>query len=244
MTEMSSRSGGPSAGELEVDQRTDMPVADQDVAQVEVPVQQDVAAGVRRVPQLRQAPGRGVEHAVVGERELPGHRDQPEGRRGRQQHQLGAGAAQRIGICRRTRQHPGQVRGHRPGMQRPQQPGRFPGDVPQPGGRGPRAQAVERRVPAPRRPATTTAGHPRRSPGSPGPARPRGAGRAARPPGRGGPGPRATPPAGSRPPAATRRCYRWGPAGRRRPGTAACAPAAPGGARQTRCHTAQAGRRR
>jgi hypothetical protein len=56
------------------------PVADQDVAQVEVAVQQDVTAVAGQAPQFRQAPGRGVEHAVVCERELPGHRDQPEGR--------------------------------------------------------------------------------------------------------------------------------------------------------------------
>ena len=54
--------------------------ADQDVTQVEVPVQQDVIPVVGQVPEVRQAPGCGVEHAVVGERELPGHRDQPEGR--------------------------------------------------------------------------------------------------------------------------------------------------------------------
>jgi hypothetical protein len=42
------------AGELEVDQRAGVAVADQDIAQVEVRVQQDVAVGVRRqLPEFR-----------------------------------------------------------------------------------------------------------------------------------------------------------------------------------------------
>ena len=82
---------------------------------------------------------------MVGERELPGHRDQAEGRRGRQQHQLGPGAAQRIAISDGAPQRPGQVRRHRPGVQCPKQPGRLRDDAPQSVRRRLRAQPVKRR---------------------------------------------------------------------------------------------------
>lgn len=44
------------AGELQVDQRTDVTAVGQDVAQIEVSVQQDLAAA-RQVPELRQPLG-------------------------------------------------------------------------------------------------------------------------------------------------------------------------------------------
>jgi hypothetical protein len=62
----------PQAGELEVDQRADVAAVDQDVAEVEVPVQQDLVVICCRVSQIPQALGRRVQHAVVDERELRG----------------------------------------------------------------------------------------------------------------------------------------------------------------------------
>src|SRR6185437_4879377 len=99
------------AGELQVDQCTDAIAVDQDVAQVEVSVQQDRAVG-RQVPKFGQALSCRVQHAVVDERKLSRYRDQPEDRRGRPQHQLRAGAAQRIGVFTGVPQQVGKVSGH------------------------------------------------------------------------------------------------------------------------------------
>ena len=206
----------PHPGELEVQQRTDVIAVDHDVAQIEVRVQQDVvAAGRHRVPEFGQAFGCCIQNAVVHKGELPGQRDQRQGRRGRQRHQFRAGPVQRIGIRPGPAQHLGELPGHRPGMQRPQQRGHLPGQIAQPRRlrlheqmltSGPRNRGRQR----PGQPVISSAGQHRRNREDPAePVKEHGlAGKPAF-------GLPAMPPGGSRLPAARRRCCCWEQAERR-----------------------------